>query len=97
MKKMYQTQSQEDFKALMRQKWSIVILNVIVFFIALAIFGVCIWIRFDLDFWEWVIEIDWYVIATTYDILQIVTSMTIIFYLYLAKTTLKLRSFLSIT
>ena len=60
---MYQTQSQEDFKTLMRQKWSIVILNVIVFFIALAIFGVCIWIRFDLDFWEWVIEIDWYVIA----------------------------------
>ena len=61
---MYKTQSQEDFKTLMRQKWSIVILNVIVFFIALAIFGVCIWIRFDLDFWEWVIEIDWYVIAT---------------------------------
>ena len=60
---MYKTQSQEDFKTLMRQKWSIVILNVIVFFIALAIFGVCIWIRFDLDFWEWVVEIDWYVIA----------------------------------
>lgn len=56
---MYKTQSQEDFKTLMRQKWSIVILNVIVFFIALAIFGVCIWIRFDLDFWEWVVEIDW--------------------------------------
>jgi len=57
---MYQSQSEEDFKSLMRQKWTIVILNVIVFVVACAIFGVCIWIRFDLDFWEWVIEIDWY-------------------------------------
>jgi len=23
-------------------------------------FSLCIWIRFDLDFWEWVVEIGWY-------------------------------------
>ena len=57
---MYRVDSENDFKLLMRQKWSQVILNVITFFTALAIFGVCLWIRFDLDFWEWVVEIDWY-------------------------------------
>ena len=57
---MYRTDSERDFKALMGQKWAIVILNILVFLAALAIFGVCIWIRFDLDFWEWVVEIDWY-------------------------------------
>ena len=61
---MYKSQSEEDFQALMRQKRTIVILNIIVFVIACAIFGVCIWIRFDLDFWEWVIEIDWYVLIS---------------------------------
>lgn len=56
---MYQPDEDEEFKTLMRRKWAIVILNVIVFFASLAIFGLCIWIRFDLDFWEWVVEIDW--------------------------------------
>jgi len=36
------------------------ITNVIMLLVALANFSVCIWIRFDLDFWEWVIEINWY-------------------------------------
>ena len=41
-------------------KWTMMIHNVLSFFLALATFSVCIWIRFDLDFWEWVVEIDWY-------------------------------------
>ena len=28
--------------------------------IGLTTFTLCLWIRFDLDFWEWVEEIDWY-------------------------------------
>ena len=28
--------------------------------LGIATFCICIWIRFDLDFWEWVIEINWY-------------------------------------
>ena len=56
---MQRTDSERDFATLMRQKWSLVILNVITFFIAIAIFSICIWIRFDLDFREWIIEIDW--------------------------------------
>ena len=57
---MYRADSEDDeFKSLMRRKWALVITDVFVFFTAVAIFGVCVWIRFDLDFWEWVIEIDW--------------------------------------
>lgn len=41
-------------------KWTIVIFHALSFFLAVATFAVCIWIRFDLDFWEWVVEIDWY-------------------------------------
>jgi len=36
------------------------ITNIVMLLVALANFSVCIWIRFDLDFWEWVLEIDWY-------------------------------------
>ena len=50
---------ERDFKLLMRQKWALVILNAVVFLTSIGIFGVCIWIRFGLDFWEWVVEIDW--------------------------------------
>ena len=41
-------------------KWTMMIHHVLSFFLALATFSLCIWIRFDLDFWEWVVEIDWY-------------------------------------
>jgi len=28
--------------------------------LSLSAFSICIWIRFDLDFWEWCLEIEWY-------------------------------------
>jgi len=28
--------------------------------LSLTAFSICIWIRFDLDFWEWCVEIQWY-------------------------------------
>lgn len=39
---------------------ALLIINVVMLLIGLANFSICIWIRFDLDFWEWVEEIDWY-------------------------------------
>ena len=47
-------------KSINRYKWTMMIFNVFSFILCLATFSVCIWIRFDLDFWEWVVEIDWY-------------------------------------
>jgi len=43
-----------------RRKWPLVVLDLIIVLVALANFSVCIWIRFDLDFSEWIIEIGWY-------------------------------------
>ena len=47
-------------KSIVRFQFTLMIFNVISLLIGLATFSVCIWIRFDLDFWEWVVEIDWY-------------------------------------
>jgi len=47
-------------KRLESLQYILFITNVIMLLVALANFSVCIWIRFDLDFWEWVIEINWY-------------------------------------
>ena len=60
---MQKTDEERDYQALMRQKWALVILNIVAFFTALATFSICIWIRFDLDFREWVVEIDWWVLS----------------------------------
>jgi len=57
---MQRSESERDFQTLMRQKWALVILSVLAFLTSVAMFSICIWIRFDLDFWEWVVEIDWY-------------------------------------
>jgi len=38
----------------------LIFLQAILIVVCLANFSLCIWIRFDLDFWEWVIEIGWY-------------------------------------
>ena len=57
--KMQRSESERDFQTLMRQKWALVILSVLAFLTSVAMFSICIWIRFDLDFWEWVVEIDW--------------------------------------
>jgi hypothetical protein len=56
---MYRVESEQDFKTLMRQKWALVVLSVLVFITSIAIFCVCVWIRIDTDFREWVREIDW--------------------------------------
>lgn len=47
-------------KTINKFKWAVFIMNVVGLIAALATFGVCIWIRFDLDFEEWVREINWY-------------------------------------
>ena len=41
-------------------QYTLFIINVGMLIIALANFSICIWIRFDLDFWEWIEEIGWY-------------------------------------
>jgi len=41
-------------------QYMLFICNIIMLLVSLANFSICLWIRFDLDFWEWVIEIDWY-------------------------------------
>ena len=45
----------------MAMKWSVFLTNLVAFLLGLTTFGITIWIRFDLDFKEWVREIDWYV------------------------------------
>jgi len=35
-------------------------LFLITLLIGLITFAICIWVRFDLDFWQWVISIEWY-------------------------------------
>lgn len=63
MKDRYEDQDRE-FDRLMRLRWALLITGVFVFLLGLSIFGVCLWIRFDLDFREWVRELDWYVIRS---------------------------------
>ena len=57
-------------------KWTMMVHHVLSFILALATFCVCIWIRFDLDFWEWVIEIDWY--SYWYAVYVIMITMVIV-------------------
>lgn len=52
--------SEDIEKTITNFKWLVFILNVISLLTGLATFSLCLWIRFDLDFWEWVEEIDWY-------------------------------------
>jgi len=47
-------------KSINCKKWTMMIFNVFRLILGIATFCICIWIRFDLDFWEWVIEINWY-------------------------------------
>ena len=56
---MYRSESEEDFKILQKRKWVILGINGIVFLVAFAMVCICFWIRFDLDFREWVQEMDW--------------------------------------
>lgn len=43
-----------------RRRWPLVVLDLVVGIVAISTFSVCIWIRFDLDFSEWITEIGWY-------------------------------------
>ena len=49
----------DDEKSYNRKRWALLIISLIVFVACIAIFSICIWIRFDLDFWEWCVEIEW--------------------------------------
>ena len=57
---MRRTQSEIWENKLSQLKWLLIILSTLVFLLSLTLFSICIWIRFDLDFWEWVEELDWY-------------------------------------
>jgi len=48
------------YQKLEKLQYGLLFSNILLLIIALANFSVCIWIRFDLDFWEWVLEINWY-------------------------------------
>lgn len=57
--KMRRSESEYEFQRLMNMKWALMLIDAFVFVAALANFGICLWIRFDLDFKEWVREMDW--------------------------------------
>lgn len=60
----YSTVRTNDLDSLHRRKegaqYFLFITNIVMLLVGLANFCVCMWIRFDLDFWEWVEEINWY-------------------------------------
>eukprot|EP00095_Tigriopus_kingsejongensis_P009401 maker-scaffold379_size191255-snap-gene-0.27 protein:Tk09401 transcript:maker-scaffold379_size191255-snap-gene-0.27-mRNA-1 annotation:"hypothetical protein DAPPUDRAFT_300599" len=49
-----------DYAKMKEKKSLLFVLDGLTLIGSLAIFGICIWIRFDLDFREWVYEIDWF-------------------------------------
>jgi len=51
---------EEMEKKTINTQYLLLIIGVISALVALANFSICIWIRFDLDFWEWIDEIGWY-------------------------------------
>ncbi len=48
------------FDELNTSKWLNLIFHVMRLIVALVCFGICSWVRFDLDFRVWVPIIDWY-------------------------------------
>eukprot|EP00088_Acartia_fossae_P004063 TRINITY_DN11736_c0_g1_i1.p1 TRINITY_DN11736_c0_g1~~TRINITY_DN11736_c0_g1_i1.p1 ORF type:complete len:237 (-),score=18.00 TRINITY_DN11736_c0_g1_i1:64-774(-) len=58
---MWNSQDQmKEGKYEVRQVSGVHIFLFLILVISLATFSICIWVRFDLDFWEWVQEIKWY-------------------------------------
>jgi len=57
---MYETEYEKQYRKLNESKWGLMILNALVFFTALVTFSITIWIRFDLNFKEYVRETGWY-------------------------------------
>jgi len=54
------TELETAHRRLENLQYVLFITNIIMLLVSLANFSICIWIRFDLDFREWVIEINWY-------------------------------------
>ena len=48
-----------ELEKLYNRKMASALLHLFVLVVSLATFGICAWIRFDLDFREWVWELDW--------------------------------------
>jgi len=61
MGKDYELPPEEDLhRSITTYRLVIIVVNLIALLTSLVTFTICFWVRFDLDFWEWVIEIDWY-------------------------------------
>merc|ERR1711997_217722 len=57
----YDVATEEELhRAISIHRIILIVTNLLSLAIGLATFSVCIWVRFDLDFWEWVVEINWY-------------------------------------
>ena len=65
-------------KSIAKWRWTMMIFNVLAFLLGVASFAVCVWIRFDLDFWEWVVEIDWYTYWNAMYVIWVTMSLVII-------------------
>ena len=55
----YYSSDEVLYYKLMNGKWGLLVLSLFNFIIGLVTFGLCMWIRFDLDFREWVRELEW--------------------------------------
>ena len=47
-------------KRLVKLKWTSMAVNAFALAVAVSDFAICIWIRFDLDFADWIRSIEWY-------------------------------------
>ena len=58
--KMYQDNyDNSDEKSYNRKRWALLVISLLAIIASITLFCICLWIRFDLDFWEWVEEIEW--------------------------------------
>jgi len=59
--KAYQGMSEDELnRAISIHRIILIALFLLSILVGLATFSICIWVRFDLDFWQWVISIEWY-------------------------------------
>ncbi len=56
---MHRSTSEYELRKMEKAKIPLIVVNAFVFITAFAAFCICIWIRFDLDFSRWVVELDW--------------------------------------
>jgi len=61
MAKEYSVPGEEDLhRTITTHRLLIITVNFVALLTSLVTITICFWIRFDLDFWEWVQEIEWY-------------------------------------